>query len=129
MRKRCYKFLERSRRPVKLYLESLRRGHKAEDFSRIIIEPRLDALNLRRRHLVEVRPFRELPPYHAVNILVRAALARAIRMAVIDRRPLCILVPGAPLDAVSIRELGAVVYDYRLENLIEHRAVNTLEAV
>lgn len=67
--------------------------------------------------------------YHAVNILVRAALARAIRMAVIDRRPLCILVPGAPLDAVSIRELGAVVYDYRFENLIEHRAVNTLEAV
>lgn len=122
MRKRCYKFSERSRRSVKLYLESLRRGHKAEDFSRVIIEPRLDALNLRRRHLVEVRSFRELPPYHAVNILVRAALARAIRMAVIDRRPLCILVPGAPLDAVSIRELGAVVYDYRLENLIEHRA-------
>lgn len=50
-------------------------------------------------------------------------------MAVIDRRPLCILVPGAPLDAVSIRELGAVVYDWRFENLIEHRAVNTLEAV
>ena len=76
-----------------------------EDFSRVIIEPRLDALNLRRRHLVEVRPFRELPPYHAVNILVRSALTRAIRMAVIDRRPLCILAAGAPLDAVSIREL------------------------
>lgn len=107
----------------------MRRGHKAEYFSRVIIEPRLDALNLRRRHLVEVRPFRELPPYHAVNILVRAALTRAIRMAVIDRRPLCILAAGAPLDAVSIRELGAVVYGYRFENLIERRAVDTLEAV
>ena len=50
-------------------------------------------------------------------------------MAVIDRRPLCILAAGAPLDAVSIRELGAVVYGYRFENLIERRAVNTLEAV
>lgn len=50
-------------------------------------------------------------------------------MAVIDRRPLCILVPGAPLDAVSVRELESVVYDYRFENLIEHRAVNALEAV
>ena len=50
-------------------------------------------------------------------------------MAVIDRRPLCILAASAPLDAVSIRELGAVVYGYRFEKLIERRAVNTLEAV
>ena len=50
-------------------------------------------------------------------------------MAVIDRRPLCILAAGAPLDAVSIRELGAIVYGYRFEYPIERRAVNTLEAV
>ena len=50
-------------------------------------------------------------------------------MAVIDRRPLRILAAGAPLDAVSIRELGAVVYGYRFEYPIERRAVNTLEAV
>ena len=107
----------------------MRRGHKAEYFSRVVVEPRLDALHFRRRHLVEVRPFRELPPYHAVNILVRAALTRAIRMAVIDRRPLCILAPGAPLDAVSIRELGAIVYGYRFEYPIERRTVKALEAV
>lgn len=44
-------------------------------------------------------------------------------MTVIDRRPLCILAPGAPLDAVSIRELGAIVYGLYL--MFKYAAIGT----
>ena len=70
-----------------------------------------------------------MPPYHAVNILVRASLARCVRVAEINGRPLCVLSAGAPLDTLVIGKLGAIVDRYRFENLIESRTVKPLEAV
>ena len=57
-----------------------------KDAARVFVYPPLDSQRIVLRYPGKVRPLRDLPPNHAVSVLVASSLKGAVWMAVIDVR-------------------------------------------
>ena len=83
---------------------------ETEYFPGIVIDPVRCLPELFLRDPLKVRPFWVAAAEHTVLFFIGAPLAGAIRVTVVDRRPLFPGVETGPLEALAIRKLGAVVY-------------------
>ena len=82
---------------------------ESEHFPRIVIDPFCRLSELFPGDFLEVRPFRVAAAGHAVLFLIGAPFAGAVRVAIIDRRPLFSQAETRPLHTLHVRKLGAVV--------------------
>ena len=74
MRKSAKKFSDSRKKALYLLFEEILGGVKAENLSRVIVDPFFEAGNLRDGNALEARSFWIVPTHHFILILVRAAL-------------------------------------------------------
>ena len=70
MRKSAKNFLDSRKKALYLLFEEILGGVKAENLSRIIVDPFLEASYLRDSNALEARPFWIVPTHHFILILV-----------------------------------------------------------
>lgn len=84
---------------------------------RVVVNPIFNGVDVGLSKFSEVRTLRNKSADFAIKPFVAAALARAVRMAIVNRRPFS--AENTALQTIEIGEFRAVVDGYGFENVTE----------
>ncbi len=94
---------------------------------RVVVNPIFNGVDFGLSEFSEIRSLRNKPTDFAIKSFVAAAFARAVRVAIVNRRPFS--AENTALQTIEIGEFRAVVDGYGFENVTEKFPEFAFEAI